>query len=224
MRVKTGNAGFHALFQFELITQLWSENILSFANILFSTIRKDLIRSCNFSLFLFHFLHAVHFICGKVSLGNSKASSIDGFHIDVIKLESQNSEVLRILIYTRLKIKKVNLSTSFHSRSMFHFENTAIELPSFHSGEGKTRNDFAEWHVAWIAERHNYAEFNSWKMEQRNILNRKACVSLCRAFFVAKFEGEIARLKLKHSWYTKEVHSFIIALEGKKRSLNVKLG
>ena len=31
---------------------------------------------------------------------------IDGFHSDVIKLLSQNSEVLRIVIYTRLKINK----------------------------------------------------------------------------------------------------------------------
>ena len=31
---------------------------------------------------------------------------IDGFHSDVIKLQSQNSEVLRILIYTRLKINR----------------------------------------------------------------------------------------------------------------------
>ena len=32
--------------------------------------------------------------------------TINGFHSDVIKLESQNSEVSRILIYTRLKINK----------------------------------------------------------------------------------------------------------------------
>ena len=31
---------------------------------------------------------------------------IDGFHSDVIKWYSQNREVLRILIYTRLKINK----------------------------------------------------------------------------------------------------------------------
>ena len=34
---------------------------------------------------------------------------IDGFHCDVIKLLSRNSEVLRILIYTRLKIKSKSL-------------------------------------------------------------------------------------------------------------------
>ena len=30
----------------------------------------------------------------------------DGFHSDVIRLQSQKSEILRILIYTRLKINK----------------------------------------------------------------------------------------------------------------------
>ena len=42
------------------------------------------------------------------------------------------------------------------------------------SGEGKRRNEFAEWHVACLAEWHNYAEFNirSW-MIQRNKLNWK---------------------------------------------------
>ena len=31
---------------------------------------------------------------------------LDGFHSDVIRLQSQKSEVLRILIYTRLKINR----------------------------------------------------------------------------------------------------------------------
>ena len=34
--------------------------------------------------------------------------TIDGFHSDVIRLQSQKSEVLQILIYTRLKINKKN--------------------------------------------------------------------------------------------------------------------
>ena len=40
--------------------------------------------------------------------------------------------------------------------------------------EGKRPNEFAEWHVAWLAEWHNYAEFKmrSW-MIQRNKLNWK---------------------------------------------------
>ena len=33
-------------------------------------------------------------------------SPVDGFHSDVIKLQSQNSEVLRILIFTGLKVNK----------------------------------------------------------------------------------------------------------------------
>ena len=36
----------------------------------------------------------------------NEVTSIDGFHSDVIRLQSQKSEVLRILIYTRLKINK----------------------------------------------------------------------------------------------------------------------
>ena len=39
--------------------------------------------------------------------------------------------------------------------------------------EGKRRNEFAEWHVAWLVERHNYAAFNLWKMAQRNKLSGK---------------------------------------------------
>ena len=48
-----------------------------------------------------------------------------------------------------------------------------------------------EWHVAWLAEWHNYAEFNSWKMTQRNKFNRKAWVRLPRLFW-RQFEGAIA--------------------------------
>ena len=78
------------------------------------------------------------------------------------------------------------------------------------SGEGKRRNECAEWHVAWLAERHHYAGFNLWKMVQRNKLDRKACARLCRAFLWRQFEGETGlisgafitsiktRLKLKH--------------------------
>ena len=65
------------------------------------------------------------------------------------------------------------------------------------NGEGKRRNEFAQWHVAWLAERHNYAEFNLCKMAQRNKLNRKACARLCHAFVGAKFEGAIAGLNMR---------------------------
>ena len=38
-------------------------------------------------------------------------------------------------------------------------------------GEGKRRNEFVQWHVAWFAEGHNYAECKIWKFAQRNKLN-----------------------------------------------------
>ena len=40
-------------------------------------------------------------------------------------------------------------------------------------GEGKRRNEIAEWHMAWLAEWHNYAECNVRRMTQRNKLNWK---------------------------------------------------
>ena len=60
--------------------------------------------------------------------------SIDGFHSDVIKLLSQNSEVLRILIYTRLKInKKLIFVQVFSPIACFISKIQQFELPSFHS-------------------------------------------------------------------------------------------
>ena len=44
--------------------------------------------------------------------------------------------------------------------------------PPFY-GEGKSRNEFAEWHVAWLAEWYNFAECNICRMIQRNKLNWK---------------------------------------------------
>ena len=40
-------------------------------------------------------------------------------------------------------------------------------------GEGKRRNEFAEWHVAWLAEWHNYAEFRvcSFRRIQKRIFD-----------------------------------------------------
>ena len=57
----------------------------------------------------------------KTRKGNLKNS------ISIVQIVKSKSQVLRSLIYTRLKInKKINLCTSFQSRSMFHFENIAI--------------------------------------------------------------------------------------------------
>ena len=58
------------------------------------------------------------------------------------------------------------------------------------TGEGKRQNEFAEWHVAWLAEWHNYAEFNLWKMAQRKKFNRKACARFCRAIFGANLSEQ----------------------------------
>ena len=58
-------------------------------------------------------------------------------------------------------------------------------------GEGKRKNEFAEWHVAWLAEWHNYAERKLWKLAQRNKLNWKACARHCRAFFGANLSEQL---------------------------------
>ena len=42
-----------------------------------------------------------------------------------------------------------------------------VFLSMYITGEGKRQNEFAEWHVAWLAEWHNYAECKIWKMAQR---------------------------------------------------------
>ena len=54
-----------------------------------------------------HFsVHVQPFLSPNRSVEWFRQGTIDGFHSEVIKLQSQNSEVLRILIYTRLKINK----------------------------------------------------------------------------------------------------------------------
>ena len=39
------------------------------------------------------------------------------------------------------------------------------------TGECKKRNEFAEWHVAWLKECHNYVKCNICRITQRNKLN-----------------------------------------------------
>ena len=79
-------------------------------------------------------------------------------------------------------------------------------LPMDPNGEGKRRNEFAEWHVAWLAEWHNYAECKIWKLAQRNKLNWKACARHCRAFFGANLSEQLLHwfthlgIYLKHTW------------------------
>ena len=59
---------------------------------------------------------------------------IDGFHGDVIRLQSQTSEVLRILIYTRLKISRKYIFVQVSSpEACFISKIQQFEVPSFHS-------------------------------------------------------------------------------------------
>ena len=52
---------------------------------------------------------------------------------------------------------------------------TAIKVSTStkYVGEGKRRHEFAEWHVAWLAQWYNYAECNILRMTQRNKLKWK---------------------------------------------------
>ena len=53
--INTGNARFHAQFQFDLHS--FDQNILSFENSILNH-KKRIKKKLNFSLFLFHFLHS----------------------------------------------------------------------------------------------------------------------------------------------------------------------
>ena len=75
--------------------------------------------------------------CGTITepgLPVVRTRHVDGFHGSVIKLQSQNSEVLRILIYTRLKIniKKIFEQVSC-PEACFVSKIVQFELPRFHS-------------------------------------------------------------------------------------------
>ena len=65
-----------------------------------------------------------------------------------------------------LNVSLVSLCDSFD-------DSTAFALFKQPIGEGKRRNEFAEWHVAWLAEWHSYAECDISRMTQRNKLNWK---------------------------------------------------
>ena len=65
--INTGNARFHAQFQFDLHS--FDQNILIFENSSFWTIRKDLIRSWIFRYFPFTFYVQFILFAGKWTLG-----------------------------------------------------------------------------------------------------------------------------------------------------------
>ena len=65
----------------------------------------------------------------------------DGFHSEVIKLQSQKSEALWILIYTRLKINRKEIFVQDSSPEVCFFSKIQqFELPSFHSAWNQSRN------------------------------------------------------------------------------------
>ena len=53
--------------------------------------------------------------------------------------------------------------------NLFNNKMIKANITYFFPGERKGRNEFAEWHVAWLAEWHNYAEFNLWKMKHARV-------------------------------------------------------
>ena len=57
--------------------------------------------------------------------------------------------------------------------SSFKTMRFGVRIHCFRVREGQRGYEFAEWHVAWPAEWHNYAECNIWKMAQRNKLTEK---------------------------------------------------
>ena len=61
-------------------------------------------------------------------------NTIDGFHSDVIRVQSQKSEVVRILIYTRLKNNRKEIFVQVSSpEACFISKIHHFELPSFQS-------------------------------------------------------------------------------------------
>ena len=67
-----------------------------------------------------------------------------------------------------------------------------LKLKAFlKSGEGKRRNEFAEWHVAWLAEWHNYAEFNLGKMAQTKKNQQESMRASLLRIFRRQFERAI---------------------------------
>ena len=80
--IKTGNAWFHALFQFDLHS--FDQNTLSFENSLFWNHRKIFNWKLNFSLFLFHFRAWFNLTCyhpPRATPGTSPALRARGWGI-----------------------------------------------------------------------------------------------------------------------------------------------
>ena len=80
-------------------------------------------------------------------------------------------------------------------------------------GEGKRRNEFAEWHVAWLAEWHNYAEFNNLrKIAQKKKIHQESMRSSLPRLLWRQFERAIdllvhllLLLKQGYNWNTADI-------------------
>ena len=71
-------------------------------------------------------------------------------------------------------------------------------------GEGKGRNEIAEWHVAWVAERYNYAECNICRITHRNKLNGKVRLSFGANKFPKVAAFSMLRAQLIYQKATKD--------------------
>ena len=81
------------------------------------------------------------------------------------------------------KIYKCLFIPNCTRKIMWLLINNILEKHNYNR-EGKSKNEFAEWHVAWLGKWHNYAEFNIWKISQRNKLKKESMRgSLQRVFF-----------------------------------------
>ena len=70
-------------------------------------------------------------------------------------------------------------------------------------GESKGRNEIAEWHVAWVAERHNYTERNICRITQRWI-KLKSRLSFGANKFPKVAAFSILRAQLRYRKATKD--------------------
>ena len=73
---------------------------------------------------------------------------------------------MHILCLLKVSFLK-QIVTLFYRQTMNSFRGHirfTLTIQTVFLGEGKRRKDFAEWHVAWRAEWHNYAKYEIYGM------------------------------------------------------------
>ena len=80
-------------------------------------------------------------------------------------------------------------------------------------GEAKGRNEITEWHVAWIAERYNYAECNICRITHRNKLKGKVRLSFGANKFPKVAAFSMLRAQLRFQKATKDSLIFTLRAE-----------